>query len=91
MIPKFKRFYNVDNSDVTPPPPVGGECFYIVITAIVPENLSFNITPCGGSPTAYVLNSSGTSVYEGCTESINSQPTGLGTKYTINVTEDPCP
>lgn len=90
MIPKFKRFYNVDNADVTPPPPPTGNCYQMDITVLVPENLTFNITTCGGSPTDYVLNSGGTAVFSGCVDTINSQPPGLGTKYTI-VIGDPCP
>jgi hypothetical protein len=89
MLDKFKRFANIDNASVTPPPP-SGECVFITITVTVPQDLTFNITPCGGVATNYTLNSTGTSTYNQCTASVNSLPPGQGTKYTFEV-GDVCP
>lgn len=91
MLDKFRRFVNVDNATVITPPPPGGDCILITITMLVPENLTFNLTPCGGVAANYILNSEGTSTYNQCTASVNSLPPGQGTKYTFEIGEDPCP
>ena len=83
MLDKFKRFANIDNASVTPPPP-SGECVFITITVTVPQDLTFILTPCGGEETPYTLNSDGTSTYSQCTASITYLPPNGG-KYTLEV------
>ena len=61
-------------------------CNNITIEVLVPENLTFNITPCGGAPTDVVLNDE---TYDVCVQSINSIPSGTGTKFNIYL-NSPC-
>jgi hypothetical protein len=61
-------------------------CNNITIEVLVPENLTFNITPCGGSPTNVVLNDE---TYDVCVQSVNSIPPGTGTKFNIYL-NSPC-
>lgn len=61
-------------------------CNNITIEVLVPENLTFNITPCGGSPENVTLNDES---YNVCVQSINSIPPGTGTKFNIYL-ESPC-
>jgi hypothetical protein len=61
-------------------------CNNITIEVLVPENLTFNITPCGESPTDVILNDE---TYDVCVQSINSIPPGTGTKFNIYL-NSPC-
>lgn len=80
MLEKFKRYYNADNSDVTPIPPEE-LCYSYELISYQEENIVFNYTPCGGVPTSIVLNNASTTV---CASSV-TPPGGLGqgTKWDI--------
>lgn len=72
---------------ITIEPTEEGVCSYVTITVLVPETLSFTVTPCGGGSTSFTLNDSS---WSGCISEVTSKPLiGEGTKYII-MFEGPC-
>lgn len=54
MINRFKRYYNIDNDDVTPPDPDPTTCYSFIFEATTEEAVTFTFTKCKNGATGTV-------------------------------------
>ena len=79
MINRFKKYYNVDNNLVVPPPEEG-ICYPFDLMATSESSISFNFTTCSGGGSSITVPGNGTVTI--CASHV-SQPAEPSSKWRI--------
>lgn len=80
MIRRFKKYYNINNDDVTSPPPPTGDCYSFTLQALLDTSITFTFEKCsGGSSSVTVPGNSSLTI---CAQSV-SNPAQASNKWKI--------
>ena len=87
MINRFKKYYNVDNTEITPPPE--SNCYPFDLITLTSSSVTFQFDTCSGEKTSIVV--PGNQVVKICASTVYRPDVDVeGSTWTIALGDKPC-